>query len=74
MRGRELLKQSFLPRKILLDHGFFETVDDHLRRHTGDDKSGQTDKRSEQVEFFQYTVDAGGEKHDHKVDENSQKK
>ena len=59
---------------LLLQQTFFDTVDDHLRRHTGDAEAGQADKRAEQMEFFQYPVDTGGKKHDHKVDENPQKK
>lgn len=59
---------------MILLQAFFNAVDDHLRRYTGNDKSGQADKRSDEMEFFQYLVDTGGKKHNYEVDENSQKK
>ena len=44
----------------LLTQTFLDAGNDHLRGHAGDDETGKTDQRSDQVKLFQNVVDADG--------------
>ena len=51
----------------------FDTIYHHLRGHSGDDQSGESDQRADEMEFLKDPVYSGGKEHDGKIDEYSQK-